>query len=132
MILEPLGVDLSIVENGQEAVEAAASSRFDLILMDVQMPVMDGLTATRRIREMEGDLHLPPTPIVSLTANAMPDDIRRSLDAGSNRHMSKPIRPADLVQVITELMSSAASAPGGAAPSPTAVIESASPMVSAG
>lgn len=104
MILEPLGVDLTVVENGQEAVDAAANAAFDLILMDVQMPVMDGLTATRQIRKMEGDRGLDRTPIISLTANAMPDDVRRSLDAGSDLHMPKPIRPADLIKALSDLM----------------------------
>lgn len=104
MILEPLGVDLTIVENGQEAVDAVANAAFDLILMDVQMPVMDGLTATRQIRKMEGDRRLTRTPIISLTANALPDDVKRSLDAGSDLHMPKPIRPADLVNALSDLM----------------------------
>ncbi len=103
MILEPLGVDLTIVENGQLAVDAAAVSAFDLILMDVQMPVMDGLTATRQIRKMELERGLARTPIISLTANAMPDDIKRSLDAGSDLHVSKPVRPATLVNAICDL-----------------------------
>ena len=104
MILEPLGVDLTMVENGQEAVDAAGNSEFDLILMDVQMPVMDGLTATRKIRKMEGSRGLARTPIISLTANAMPDDVKRSLDAGSDLHLPKPIRPADLVTAVAKLM----------------------------
>ena len=103
MILEPLGVDLILVENGQAAVDAATASPFDLILMDVQMPVMDGLTATRHIREHERVRGLARTPIISLTANAMPDDVERSLAAGSDLHVPKPIRPADLVKAISGL-----------------------------
>jgi PAS domain S-box-containing protein len=103
MILEPLGVDLILVENGQAAVDAATVSPFDLILMDVQMPVMDGLTATRHIREHERVRSLARTPIISLTANAMPDDVERSLAAGSDLHVPKPIRPADLVKAISSL-----------------------------
>ena len=105
MILEPLGIDLVIVENGQLAVDATAVSTFDLILMDVQMPVMDGLTATRQIRNMEFERGLARTPIISLTANAMPDDVRRSLDAGSDLHMPKPVRPAALINAISDLTS---------------------------
>ncbi|MDP1778387.1 MAG: response regulator, partial [Brevundimonas sp.] len=115
MILEPLGVDLTVVENGQEAVDAAADTAFDLILMDVQMPVMDGLTATRQIRKMEGDRGLARTPIISLTANAMPDDVKRSLDAGSDRHLPKPIRPVDLVNAISNLLAEADENSGTAA-----------------
>ena len=105
MILEPLGIDLVIVENGQLAVDATAVSTFDLILMDVQMPVMDGLTATRQIRNMEFERGLARTPIISLTANAMPDDVRRSLDAGPDLHMPKPVRPAALINAISDLTS---------------------------
>lgn len=104
MILEPLGVDLTTVENGKEAVHAASNGAFDLILMDVQMPLMDGLAATRHIREMERDRGLARTAIISLTANAMSEDIKRSLDAGSDLHISKPIRPADLVKAIADLV----------------------------
>lgn len=115
MILEPLGVDLTVVENGQEAVDAAADTAFDLILMDVQMPVMDGLTATRQIRKMEGDRGLARTPIISLTANAMPDDVKRSLDAGSDLHLPKPIRPVDLISAISNLLAEADENSGTAA-----------------
>ena len=105
MILDTLEIDLTIVENGALAVEAAATSAFDLILMDVQMPVMDGLTATRRIREMEREAGRDRTPIISLTANAMPEDVVRSLDAGSDLHMPKPIRPDALLEAIGGLVS---------------------------
>ena len=115
MILEPLGVDLTVVENGQEAVDAAADTAFDVILMDVQMPVMDGLTATRQIRKMEGDRGLARTPIISLTANAMPDDVKRSLDAGSDLHLPKPIRPVDLINAISNLLAEADENSGTAA-----------------
>ena len=111
MILEPLGVDLVIVENGQLAVDAASVSVFDLILMDVQMPVMDGLTATRQIRKMEIERGLAPTPVISLTANAMPDDVKRSLDAGSDLHLPKPVRPDTLIKAICDLTAGTREAP---------------------
>jgi CheY-like chemotaxis protein len=100
LILEPLGAHLVEVENGAQAVEAARTSNFDLILMDVQMPVMDGLTATREIRALETSRRAGRTPIISLTANAMPDDIARSLEAGADLHLSKPIRPAALIAAV--------------------------------
>ena len=103
MILQPFGVDLTIVQNGEQAVEAALVRTFDLILMDVQMPVMDGLTATARIREHELHSGRGRTPIISLTANAMPDDVKRSLDAGSDLHLAKPIRPDALIAAIQSL-----------------------------
>ncbi|MDP1632137.1 MAG: ATP-binding protein [Caulobacter sp.] len=105
MMMAPLGVDLTIVENGQLAVEAAAVAAFDLILMDVQMPVMDGLTATRQIRAMESETGRSRTPIISLTANAMPEDVKRSLDTGADMHLAKPIRPAALIAAIESLTS---------------------------
>lgn len=107
MILEPLGVDLVMVENGQLALEQAAMTDFDLILMDVQMPVMDGLTATRKIRELESKSGRVRTPVISLTANAMPDDVRRSLEAGSDLHLAKPVRPAALIEAIAALIAPA-------------------------
>jgi len=105
MILQPLGVALTIVQNGEQAVEQALVHQFDLILMDVQMPVMDGLAATLRIREHEKLTNRAAVPIISLTANAMPEDIRRSLDAGSTLHLSKPIRPAALIDAVQFLTS---------------------------
>ena len=111
MILEPLGVDLVQVENGAMAVEAAGASVFDLILIDVQMPVMDGLTATRQIRALEARRGSPRTPVISLTANAMPDDIARSLEAGSDLHLAKPIRPDALIQAIQSLLAPAVAEP---------------------
>ena len=103
MILSSLDVDLSVVENGALAVEAIAAGRFDLILMDVQMPVLDGLSATRQIRAMELAEARPHTPIISLTANAMPDDVVRSLEAGSDLHLAKPVRPDALIGAILRL-----------------------------
>jgi signal transduction histidine kinase/CheY-like chemotaxis protein len=105
MILQPFGVSLTTVQNGEQAVELAMVRRFDLILMDVQMPVMDGLTATTRIRENEALAGRERVPIISLTANAMPDDVKRSLDAGSDIHLAKPIRPAALIDAIQSLLS---------------------------
>ncbi|QTC92785.1 hybrid sensor histidine kinase/response regulator [Brevundimonas goettingensis] len=103
MILEPLGVDLTLAENGAEALELFRSEHFDIVLMDVQMPEMDGLTATRALRAHETTTGLGRTPVISLTANAMPDDVRRSLEAGSDLHLAKPIRPAALLDAIVRL-----------------------------
>lgn len=104
LILEPLGVDLTGVEDGALALEAYTNGAFDLVLMDVQMPVMDGLTATRAIREVERSTGRARTPIISLTANAMPDDVRRSLDAGSDIHLAKPIRPDRLIDAVNRAL----------------------------
>lgn len=104
LILEPLGVDLTGVEDGALALEAFRNGAFDLVLMDVQMPVMDGLTATRAIREFERATGRARTPVISLTANAMPDDVRRSLDAGFDLHLAKPIRPDKLIDTINRVL----------------------------
>jgi CheY-like chemotaxis protein len=105
LILEPLDVALTIVEDGVSAVEAAGRESFDLILMDVQMPKMDGLAATRAIRADETARGRERTPIVSLTAHAMGDHVAASLAAGADRHMAKPVRPEMLIQMVIDLTS---------------------------
>jgi signal transduction histidine kinase len=106
LILEPLGIDLTEVEDGALAVEAYTNGTFDLVLMDVQMPVMDGLAATQAIRDIERSTGRPRTPIVSITANAMPEDVRRSLEAGSDAHLAKPIRPDKLIDAVNRALAS--------------------------
>lgn len=108
-ILEKFGHAVTIANNGEEAVEAFDAGRFDLILMDVQMPVMGGLEATQAIRAREarrswaiqGDWR--PTPIVAMTAHAMAGDRERCIEAGMDDYVSKPIRPADLVAAIERM-----------------------------
>jgi CheY-like chemotaxis protein len=100
LILGAAGVDLTCVENGAEAVDAWAAGGFDLILMDMQMPVMDGLTATRAIREQERERGLARTPIYSLTANAMPEHARESTQAGADGHLTKPISAEALLRTV--------------------------------
>jgi PAS domain S-box-containing protein len=102
MILGAAGVDLTCVENGVEAVEAALAQDFDLILMDMQMPRLDGLSATREIRAAEARSGRTPTPIFSLTANAMPEHIAASKDAGADGHLSKPITADGLLARVEE------------------------------
>jgi PAS domain S-box-containing protein len=102
LILDAAGVTLTCVENGAEALDASAADSFDLILMDMQMPVMDGLTATRAIREREARLGLPRTPIYSLTANAMPEHATASTQAGADSHLTKPISAEALLRAVAE------------------------------
>jgi CheY-like chemotaxis protein len=97
-LLERMGCSVRVADNGAEGVKAFAESMFDLVLMDLQMPVMDGLTATRRIREFEGDR--APTPIVALTANAMAGQLERCLDAGMTAFLTKPIDVARLHETL--------------------------------
>ena len=100
LILGAAGIDLVSVENGAEAVEATAREAFDLILMDMQMPVMDGLTATRAIRARERATGVARTPILSLTANAMPEHASASRQAGADGHITKPIAAQALLDAV--------------------------------
>ena len=97
-LIKPLGARVSLADNGQEAVEAVERESFDLIFMDVQMPVLDGLEATRRIRARIGaDL-----PIVAVTANAMKEDCARCTAAGMNAYITKPVDPTAMTAMIYE------------------------------
>lgn len=103
MILELIGADVTYAEDGQQACDAFACERFDLILMDLQMPVLDGLSAMRNIRDLERRRGDPPIPIIVLSANAMTHHVAESLQAGADAHMSKPIDAAALLAKISEL-----------------------------
>ena len=93
-------MDLVMAENGLEAVEAMGRDQFDLVLMDVQMPVMDGLTATRAIRALP-TVQARMTPIIAMTANVLPDHVKRCLEAGMDDHIGKPISPASLLGALS-------------------------------
>ena len=97
LILGPLGCDVVVVDDGQQAVDAFAPGLFDLVLMDLQMPVLDGLSATRAIRAAEAAAGAAPTPILALSANAMAEHQQQALAAGANLHVAKPITAASLV-----------------------------------
>jgi PAS domain S-box-containing protein len=92
-ILESAGLNVSLAENGQEGVSAVRENNYDAVLMDVQMPVMDGYTATREIRK---DDRYKELPIIAMTAHAMAGDEDKSLQAGMNGHVTKPIDPDQL------------------------------------
>ena len=96
--LERMGCHVRVADNGAEGVRAYQEGRFDLILMDLQMPVMDGLTATRRIREIEKSQRM--TPIVALTANAMSGQLERCMEAGMNGFLTKPLDIARLHETL--------------------------------
>ena len=87
-MLESFGIVPVIVENGQEAVQAIKDEDFDMVLMDCQMPVLDGYKATALIRSLPNTQHIP---IITLTADVMPEDITRAFEAGCNAHLAKPI-----------------------------------------
>ena len=93
---------LTIAENGLSGVERYKSGRYDIILMDVQMPIMDGLTATQEIRQFEVSSGRPHTPVIALTASALAQDIERSLEVGCDMHVSKPVSRSVLLQAISD------------------------------
>ena len=99
-MLAPLGHRITRVGDGAQALAALREGDFDLVLMDMQMPVVDGLGATRRWRAIEAAEGRPRTPIVALTADAFDADVQRSLDAGCDAHLSKPISLAALLQAL--------------------------------
>ncbi|MBQ8867510.1 MAG: response regulator [Bacteroidaceae bacterium] len=91
--------NLTRAYNGQEAIELYQSSKPDLILMDIKMPIMDGLEATREIRKMDTE-----TPIIALTANAFDSDKQKAKEAGCNGYMAKPIVAAELLVLMQEYL----------------------------
>ena len=105
-LLKEAGFEVDTAENGKiavEKVEAASADRYDLILMDIQMPEMDGYEATRRIRALP-DTKKAALPIVAMTANAFEDDRKNALHAGMNGHIAKPLDIPKLFQVLSELL----------------------------
>lgn len=101
-MLEEASLIVDLADNGQQAVEMALSTTYDLILMDVQMPVLDGISAAHAIREQRLDF---ATPIIALTANAFSDDRRKCLAAGMNDFVAKPVDPDELFEIIWKWMS---------------------------
>jgi two-component system, sensor histidine kinase RetS len=99
-MLRKLGADCKTVSNGQQALEALHLEGFDLVLMDCEMPVMDGITATREIRRWEHATHRPAVPIIALTAHIMDEHKQQSLAAGMNGHLSKPVEIRELNELL--------------------------------
>jgi signal transduction histidine kinase/ActR/RegA family two-component response regulator len=105
IMLAGTGTELTIVEDGRQALEAFAEGPFDLVLMDMQMPVMDGLTATREIRALESERGQAPTPVVMLTANALAEHVAAGREAGASGHLAKPITVDSLFGAIETALS---------------------------
>jgi len=101
-----------VAVNGKEALEKLDNNSYDLILMDMQMPVMDGLTATRAIRRAEAESGRS-TPILAMTANAFSEDRRRCLEAGMNDHIAKPVEPQNLYNSLIKWLTAAPALPAG-------------------
>ena len=104
--LENLSLVLDFAANGFEAVEKRRRGVYDIVLMDIQMPIMDGYTATRQIRTWEKAHNLPPVPIVALTAHALSEASVQSLEAGCDGHLTEPVERNDLVAVIAKFAKS--------------------------
>ncbi len=102
-LLEKMGYQITVVENGRSAVEAVKEAEFDLILMDVQMPEMDGVEATAMIRKSETH-GIPRIPIIALTAHAMEGDRKKFLAAGMDGYVSKPINREALEKAIIQVL----------------------------
>ena len=105
-ILAGAGMEVTVANNGQDAVNAVKESSYDVVLMDVQMPVMDGYTATREIRNLKSEIR--NVPIIAMTAHAMAGDDQKSLDAGMNDHVTKPIDPDKLFATLQKWVKPAA------------------------
>jgi CheY-like chemotaxis protein len=100
LFLKNSAIELETAENGSQAVEKVKTSPFHLVLMDIQMPVMDGYTTTRLIRDWERAQNRLPIPIVALTANAFQEEVDKSLAAGCDGHLIKPIKKKTLLEAI--------------------------------
>ena len=107
-VLGSLGIEVHIVPDGKEAVEAWRTGAYDLILMDIQMPVMDGITAAKTIRDAEKAASRRRTPIVALTANALTHQVEEYLAVGMDAHVAKPIEIAKLYDAISAVLNAAA------------------------
>ncbi len=105
--LNEVGIQVSVANNGQEAIHMATSEQFDLIFMDIQMPIMDGLQATRILRSKPETIDIP---IIAMTAHAMPGERKKSLAAGMNDHITKPIDLDELHRVLLRYIRSAITA----------------------
>lgn len=103
-VLKPFNHNVVIAENGQEAVNKFESFKPDLILMDIQMPIMDGFTATKKIREIEEANAYNHTKIVALTANALQEEKRKCYDSGMDDFVAKPFKISDIEKVLSEIL----------------------------
>lgn len=97
-------VEIDIAENGQQALEEFKKHNYGLVLMDIQMPVMDGLEATREIRKWEKENQLIPTPVIAMTAHALAGDEEKSLEAGCNAHLAKPMKKDTFLHMVGQYL----------------------------
>jgi signal transduction histidine kinase/ActR/RegA family two-component response regulator len=110
LILDQAGAQWVSVTDGRQAVEAASRQAFTAILMDVQMPVMDGLTATREIRRLEREASNPAVPVIIVSANCEPENVAAGQAAGAQRHLGKPVSAQVLIEALNEVLAEPAQA----------------------
>ena len=103
--LEDLGLDVTLANNGLEAFEKRKNGEFDVIFMDIQMPVLDGIEATQEILDYEEDFEVPHIPIIALTANALKGDRERFMDAGMDEYTTKPLVRTELTSLLNHFLS---------------------------
>ena len=108
LCLTKAGYEVELAENGRAAVEMFGAATYDAVIMDVQMPVLDGLAAVALMRERERSLQRAAVPIIALTANAEPADLRGCIEAGFTRTVRKPFVRAELLAAVASLLG-----PGG-------------------
>lgn len=116
LLLNAFGAEVVSVEDGEQAVEAFLHDRFDVILMDMMMPVMDGIAATEAIRRIEADQGRARTPLVMLTANTLPCHIEASLEAGADAHLAKPVTATGLSDTLNAIAHASVAPTCGADP----------------
>ena len=104
-MLEDKGIIVDTASDGIESLAKVKNNKYDLILMDIQMPHMDGLEATKHIRKMNGE-YFSSIPIIALSANALLGDKEKSIQVGMNEHITKPIDPIELFEVLSKYLSS--------------------------
>jgi len=107
-LLEAFGYTIAVAGNGLEAFERVKTEAYSVVLMDIQMPGMDGLEATRLIREFERATHRAPVPIIGMTAHARGSDREQCLNAGMNDYLAKPFVPDDLKSTLEGVLREAA------------------------
>jgi two-component system, sensor histidine kinase and response regulator len=130
VVMRRYGHTVELAHDGQQAVHMRQSQHFDLILMDLQMPVMDGLQAARRIRAWEAEQAQTPVPIIALSASVLEQDRRASDDAGMDGFAAKPLEPAKLLQEMARVLHTNAPVlrPAASAPQPSATLSTNYPM----
>jgi CheY-like chemotaxis protein len=103
-VLKKAGWQIDQAANGEEAVRKVVAGKYDVVLMDIQMPIMDGYDAVRQIREWERASRAPRTPIVALSAYVLNDAVNKSIEAGCDTHLSKPVRCPALLATIHDVI----------------------------